>query len=665
MSFKKNLERIKSEGDLTQHSYLILLMNETGIHKKSKQQETERKIKELIKLLINEPDLAIVLSSYLTNLFSKYDSLTLYTDVGILPGHGFFAEAFKRLKYKILPPLQNPSHAQFLIREVFYNNNDYRQIASVKEEVWLELLNALGIDPDILNWEEHNVNYLLNALMVLSQRITSIGLEPEVVDKLPAIDDLQSPFFGLYREVQHYVDCFKQDLAYINSNEEDYHHILVMCSQCEESINELHKHKEKYGINIHLAFLMLRLEQHVKRLSTILKIIQTKEKGVFNKVILDFLMEVIYAENKKYSIRKHLSDNLSLIAYKITEHTSRAGEHYRAVDWGEYYALLRSAMGGGLVVAFLVLFKVFIHHLHLAPFGEAFLNSMIYASGFILIHFLHFTLATKQPAMTANTIAAAIDETEKNDKQMLRTVKLIAEISRAQFISLIGNIIIVLPAAYLLGLICYYVNGKNIITSSEAHDIIMNLHPWQTASLFYAALAGVWLMASGLIAGYYDNKIIYGKIPERIRQHPFLKKMISDKRLENITEYLQNNTGVLFGNFFLGIFLGTTPLLGKFFGLPIDVRHVTLSTGNFGLALQSSTQGIPVHLLFEIGVSLLLIGLINLLVSFGLAIYVAARSRSLHATRVQSITKAISLFFQAAPVEFFIPPQNKKDRTAK
>ncbi len=660
MAFNEILELIKSEGDNVQPSHLITLVNETGIHSANKKKQAENKIRELTSLLNNQPALALALRSYLIRLFGQYDALTLYTDAGILPGHGFFSEAYKRIKYKILPPLQNTLHAQYLIRLVFPNNRDYQNIANIDEAAWAHLLNAIGINTDVLKWDPKNLNSLLNSLMVLSQRITAIGLEPEVVDKLPEIDDLNSPFFGLYREVQHYVDSFKQDTAYIGVNEVDYQQILVMCTQCRESINELHKHKDKYGISIHLAFLMLRLEQHVKRLTTILKLIQAKDTVSFNSTLFGFIYEVVHAENKKYSVTKHLNDNLSLIAYKITEHTSRVGEHYRSVNFSEYYSMLRSAMGGGLIVAIILLFKVFAHHLDLAPFGEAFMYSMIYASGFIAIHLLHFTLATKQPAMTANTIAASIDETEKTDKQMLKTVKLIAEISRAQFISLAGNIIVVLPAAYLLGWGYFYIKGENLISVTEAHDMILKLHPWHTGSLFYAAIAGVFLMSSGLIAGYYDNKVVYGRIPERIQQHPFLKKIISAKRLQKISGYLKNNTGLLFGNFFLGIFLGTAPLLGKFFGLPIDVRHVTLSTGNFGLALQCIPGGIPSDLLIIISISILLMGLINLFVSFGLAIYVAVRSRSLNVSLMKSLRSAIALYFRTSPAQFFMPPSRDK-----
>ena len=57
--------------------------------------------------------------------------------------------------------------------------------------------------------------------------------------------------------------------------------------------------------------------------------------------------------------------------------------------------------GGGLLTAAPVYLKFFIAALHLNKFVEGVLFSLDYVGSFLAIHFAHFTLATKQPAMTA------------------------------------------------------------------------------------------------------------------------------------------------------------------------------------------------------------------------------------------------------------------------
>jgi site-specific recombinase len=322
--------------------------------------------------------------------------------------------------------------------------------------------------------------------------------------------------------------------------------------------------------------------------------------------------------------------------------------------------MFKSALGGGFIVSFLVILKVFTHHAHFPLFGEAFIYSLIYSVGFVLIHFLHFTLATKQPALTANTIAVSIDEGNIGDKTMMKTVVLISEISRAQFISLIGNILIVLPFTFIIGMIYTSISGNYIVTSEEANEMMMSLHPWKSGSLFYAGIAGVFLMLSGVIAGYYDNKVIYGRIPERLQQHPYLKRVFKPRRLLKITEYLQNNSGVIIGNIMLGFMLGFASMIGKIFGIPFDVRHVTLSAGVFGLGLQGNDTLLSLSFILEISFSLLLMGIINLIISFGLAIYVAVRSRSLETSLMKILLKSLKHYFFSNPIEFFYPSKKSE-----
>ena len=62
--------------------------------------------------------------------------------------------------------------------------------------------------------------------------------------------------------------------------------------------------------------------------------------------------------------------------------------------------MYKSAAGAGIIIAFMASLKVLMARVTMAPLMQAFSYSMNYSLGFMLIHVLHFTVATKQPAMT-------------------------------------------------------------------------------------------------------------------------------------------------------------------------------------------------------------------------------------------------------------------------
>ena len=68
------------------------------------------------------------------------------------------------------------------------------------------------------------------------------------------------------------------------------------------------------------------------------------------------------------------------------------------------------AAGGGVITAATVYIKFFIAGAHLSRFTEGLFASINYAVSFLGIHFAHFTLATKQPAMTAPALAHRLDQ---------------------------------------------------------------------------------------------------------------------------------------------------------------------------------------------------------------------------------------------------------------
>ncbi len=82
------------------------------------------------------------------------------------------------------------------------------------------------------------------------------------------------------------------------------------------------------------------------------------------------------------------------------------GEHYITRNRAEWWDMLRRACGGGLVIAGTTLMKFAIGALGLSAFWGGFWAGMNYAVSFVMVQLLHWTVATKQPAMTAPAMAA-------------------------------------------------------------------------------------------------------------------------------------------------------------------------------------------------------------------------------------------------------------------
>ena len=79
-------------------------------------------------------------------------------------------------------------------------------------------------------------------------------------------------------------------------------------------------------------------------------------------------------------------------------------------------------------------------------------------------------------------------------------------------------------------------------------------------------------------AGWLENWAVYRRLPEAIAEPP-LGRFVGRGTMGCFSRFFTRNISGLGGNSALGLMLGMTPVMGKFFGLPLDVRHVTLSTG--------------------------------------------------------------------------------------
>jgi site-specific recombinase len=337
------------------------------------------------------------------------------------------------------------------------------------------------------------------------------------------------------------------------------------------------------------------------------------------------IVELIKAEQSKHGIFQFFKSHTQILAYRIVSHTSKKGESYIGFNKEENQSLFKSAMGGGLIVVFLVYFKHLIHQLHASLFFEGLLFGLNYGLGFVLMHLMHFTLATKQPALTASFIADSIDNADISDKKS-RTI--FYQIIKSQFVSLLGNLIIVIPLCLIVAVGFYHLFKFPIFEHQTSLDTMANNNFFYSLSFFYAIITGILLSISGMVIGYIDNKVIYSEIGLRIEKHPFIVGRYALEKRKKVAAFFERNLGAIVGNLFLGFSLGMMGNIGKFIGLPIDIRHITISAGNFSIALVNldSTHLILIFITF---VSIVLIGLVNIAASFLISFILACRSRGL------------------------------------
>ena len=93
------------------------------------------------------------------------------------------------------------------------------------------------------------------------------------------------------------------------------------------------------------------------------------------------------------SFTQLLSDNLRLLARKVIERAGRTGEHYVTSSRKDYFKMLGSAAGGGVMTCGTAILKFFVKWGHFAPFIDGLLSSTVYAGSFILMQLVGFTLA--------------------------------------------------------------------------------------------------------------------------------------------------------------------------------------------------------------------------------------------------------------------------------
>ena len=164
------------------------------------------------------------------------------------------------------------------------------------------------------------------------------------------------------------------------------------------------------------------------------------------------------------------------------------------------------------------------------------------------------------------------------------------------------------------------------------------------------------LFASSILAGWVENWFVLNRLDSAIQYNPRITAWLGRERAARWAQSLRTHISGYAANISLGLMLGLTPAFAAFFGLGLEVRHVTLSTGQIGVA----GAGLGWAVLHEpalwwAAAMVPFNGALNVGVSFYLAFRLALRAHNASGVERGRIYQALRQRLRQRPLSFFLP----------
>jgi site-specific recombinase len=162
-------------------------------------------------------------------------------------------------------------------------------------------------------------------------------------------------------------------------------------------------------------------------------------------------------------------------------------------------------------------------------------------------------------------------------------------------------------------------------------------------------------MAS-IIAGWAENWFVLHRLDSALRHNPLFTGVLGAERAARWSAFMRKNISGFASNISFGLMLGLIPAFASFFGLDLEVRHVTLSAGQ--LAAASATLGLETFrqpAIWWCIAAIPLTAALNVGVSFYLAFRLALQAHSVSGPNRARIRSAIWARWRSHPRSFFMP----------
>jgi site-specific recombinase len=603
---------------------------------------------QLLDVLESDAALRSAVQQSLGKLLAEIDSLALFAEVGLPSVHPFTTEIVRRLVGRVLPSARRDSDASKLLADLYARESYVHRFAAQPPELF-ERIVAVLTPADEPGFWERQLRDLHEAMRLLAARISGLGLEPEVRDRSGTHGIARSPFYELTRKTEDliasadtadaavFLDAWKQNVA-----------------RCRQEMEEVYAHMESEGISVELVFDLKTIQAFLQRMESIATVLTAPDSQARLAAVHSLLSRLEEGNLDDKRISSLLRENLNLLARKVVDRTGDTGEHYIATSRAEYQWMWRAAIGGGLLTVFTAAIKMRIVEADLPLFFEGFAAGTNYAVSFILLQVFGLVLATKQPATTAATFARIIRD-NRGQARSSKLAEFVSRITSTQLAAALGNVLAVSAGAVVFEWLYKLLFAHSYLARESASHVYETLHPFSSGTAFYAIVTGVILWLAALAGSWLENAAVYYDLSEAIAQHP-LGLRLSERATKRFAHVVRHNMGGWSTSIVLGYLLGFTPVIGAIFGVPLDVRHVTLSSGTLALAAArfgTASLGDRWFLYAVEGIAVVFV--LNLTVSFTIALYVALRAYDVGTREQLRMLRSLVAEGIRSPLRFIVP----------
>ena len=576
------------------------------------------------------------------------DAAALYADFGFGSRMSLAGELLTRVQARVLPATPDTRDLAALFRLMF-EAADADWIAAIDTATLHRAGSILA--PAAEDWRAT----LLDAITILVSAVHAAGYSPALRQRMDTALLHDEPF----RQLTAAAGALRTAVLEGRHAEalQEAAYLRALLDTCRRVAGSITAHLEQYGVSVDIVFDLDQLQGRARRIEQLLECVLAPDPAPqWQRLVAALARELAQVRG----VRRLLARQYSLLARQVTERSAETGEHYITRTRDEYRDMLRRAAGGGAILAGTTFVKFAIAAIGLSAFWAGFWSGANYAASFVVVMLLHWTVATKQPAMTAPALAASLPAAggSTSEEQIETFVDRVAQLIRSQAAGIVGNVAMCAPLVLAAQWLAKTVFGAPLVGAETAEYVLGSLTLLGPTVLF-AAFTGVLLFASSLVAGWAENWFVLHRLDSAMAWNPRIVATLGAARARRWSSWSRANVSGLAANISLGMMLGLAPALVDFLGPPLEVRHVTLSSGQLGAALGALGWPLlaePAFWWCMAGIAAT--GVLNVTVSFWLAFKVALSSRGVRLKDRSRIAAAMRRRLFTRPLSFVWPPRD-------